>query len=134
MGAGMDEGVQEGLRTALKRVAVGLKETEVPFALAGGYAVWARGGPEPDHDVDFLLRSVHAEAGKHQLQSSAKNEPATVIETVAGGTTYVQMVIFGELARRWKAATSRRRRRAKSNRQVEAAPRLRNEKGGRVRP
>jgi hypothetical protein len=24
--------------------------------------------------------SVHAEAGKHQLQSSAKNEPATVIK------------------------------------------------------
>jgi hypothetical protein len=38
--------------------------------------------------------SVHAEPGKHQLQSSAKNEPATVIETVAGETTYVQMVIL----------------------------------------
>jgi len=40
--------------------------------------------------------SVHAEPGKHQLQCSAKNEPATVIETVAGETgetTYVQMVI-----------------------------------------
>src|SRR5882724_6373869 len=38
--------------------------------------------------------SVHAEPGKHQLQSSAKNEPATVIETVAGETIYVQMVIL----------------------------------------
>jgi len=38
--------------------------------------------------------SVHAEPGKHQLQSSAKNEPAAVIETVAGETTYVQMVIL----------------------------------------
>ena len=38
--------------------------------------------------------SVHAEPGKHQLQSSAKNEPATVIETVGGETTYVQMVIL----------------------------------------
>src|SRR5713101_2470717 len=38
--------------------------------------------------------SVHAEPGKHELQSSAKNEPATVIETVAGQTTYVQMVIL----------------------------------------
>jgi len=43
------------LREALKRVATGLKETGVPFALAGGYAGWARGGPEPDHDVDFLI-------------------------------------------------------------------------------
>jgi hypothetical protein len=38
--------------------------------------------------------SVHAEPGKHQLQSSAKNEPATVIETTAGETSYVQMVIL----------------------------------------
>lgn len=43
------------LREALKRVAVALKETGYPFALAGGYAVWARGGPEPEHDVDFLV-------------------------------------------------------------------------------
>ena len=36
---------------------------------------------------------VHAEPGKHELQSSAKNQPATVIETKAGETTYVQMVV-----------------------------------------
>jgi len=43
------------LREALKRVAVTLKQGEVPFALAGGYALWARGGPEPEHDVDFVV-------------------------------------------------------------------------------
>ena len=43
------------LREALKVVAVNLKESGIPFALAGGYAVWARGGPEPDHDVDFVV-------------------------------------------------------------------------------
>jgi hypothetical protein len=43
------------LREGLKRVAVALKDAEVPFALAGGYAAWALGGPEPDHDVDFLV-------------------------------------------------------------------------------
>ncbi|KQV73824.1 hypothetical protein ASC61_01685 [Aeromicrobium sp. Root344] len=43
------------LREALKVVAVSLKESGIPFALAGGYAVWARGGPEPDHDVDFVV-------------------------------------------------------------------------------
>lgn len=53
-----DEGrgdVQRGLREALKTVAVALKEIEVPFALAGSYGLWARGGPEPEHDVDFLV-------------------------------------------------------------------------------
>ena len=43
------------LREALKTVAVALKQTGLPFALMGGYAAWARGGPEPDHDVDFLV-------------------------------------------------------------------------------
>ncbi|GAA3521477.1 nucleotidyltransferase family protein [Nocardioides daeguensis] len=48
------------LREALKLVAVLLKETGVPFALAGGYGLWARGGPEPDHDVDFMIAEEDA--------------------------------------------------------------------------
>ena len=40
----------------MKRVAVALKDAEVPFALAGGFAGYALGGPEPGHDVDFYLR------------------------------------------------------------------------------
>ena len=43
------------LRESLKRVASTLKAANLYFALAGGYAVWARGGPEPAHDVDFVL-------------------------------------------------------------------------------
>lgn len=48
------------LREALKLVAVTLKQGDVPFALAGGYALWARGGPEPEHDVDFVVAEVDA--------------------------------------------------------------------------
>lgn len=46
---------KRNMREALKRVAVVLKEADLPFALAGGYALYARGGPESDHDVDFYL-------------------------------------------------------------------------------
>jgi len=46
---------QRDLREALKLVAVTLKEAELPFALTGGYALWARGAPEPSHDVDFVV-------------------------------------------------------------------------------
>src|SRR3954462_1307853 len=49
------------MRDAMKRVAVVLKEAGVPFALAGGYAAFARGGPESDHDVDFYLRQEDVE-------------------------------------------------------------------------
>src|SRR5215212_5232506 len=51
---------QDNLREALKRVAVSLKRSGFPFALIGGYAVWARGGPEPDHDVDFMVAADDA--------------------------------------------------------------------------
>jgi hypothetical protein len=52
---------QANLREALKRVATALKDTGVPFALTGGYAVWVRGGPEPDHDADFLIHPDDAD-------------------------------------------------------------------------
>jgi hypothetical protein len=46
----------ERLRDGLKRVAVALKESGHAFALAGGYAAWVHGSPEPLHDVDFVVR------------------------------------------------------------------------------
>ncbi len=46
---------REALREALKHTAVALKASDVGFALGGGYAAWALGGPEPDHDVDFVV-------------------------------------------------------------------------------
>lgn len=56
------------LRQAMKRVAVTLKAAQVPFALAGGYASWARGGPEPDHDADFILMATDVERAVQACQ------------------------------------------------------------------
>ena len=55
------------LREALKHVAVALKDIGVPFALTGGYAVWARGGPEPVHDADFVIAESDAELVRRAL-------------------------------------------------------------------
>jgi hypothetical protein len=55
-----DDDGQARLREALKLVGVALKEGPAPFALTGGYALWARGGPEPDHDVDFIVAEEDA--------------------------------------------------------------------------
>ena len=38
-----------------------MKRDGVPFALAGGYALWAHGAPEPDHDVDLLVAEPDVE-------------------------------------------------------------------------
>ncbi len=50
-------------------------------------------GKELDRLANGRWFSVQAAPGKHELQSSAKNEPATVIETLAGQTIYVQMIV-----------------------------------------
>ncbi|WP_235536020.1 hypothetical protein [Nocardioides sp. Root190] len=55
------------LREALKLVAVVLKEGEVDHALAGSYGLWARGGPEPDHDVDFMVAEEDAARARDLL-------------------------------------------------------------------
>src|SRR5918911_5458218 len=45
----------------MKRGAAALRDHDIPFALAGGLAIYARGGPESDHDVDFVIRKSDAE-------------------------------------------------------------------------
>src|SRR2546423_3870271 len=50
------------LIATLKRVAFLLKQANVPFVLAGSFAVYARGGGPCDHDVDFLIKQEDAES------------------------------------------------------------------------
>lgn len=58
-GAGHDPRVTgaevQGLLQSLKRVATLLCDAQVRFALAGSAAVYARGGPPGEHDVDFVV-------------------------------------------------------------------------------
>jgi hypothetical protein len=43
------------LREALRSAASALKANGPRFALAGSYALWAYGAPEPSHDVDLVI-------------------------------------------------------------------------------
>ncbi len=47
---------------AMKRAAAALRDADIRFALTGGLACWARGGPATDHDVDLLVKPEDAEA------------------------------------------------------------------------
>ena len=48
------------LLETVKKAAVELKRAEIPFALCGGWAVYARGGPRSEHDADFALMEQDA--------------------------------------------------------------------------
>lgn len=52
----MSQADDQALLAALKHAASALKSAQIPFALAGGYAVYAHGGASSDHDVDFLIK------------------------------------------------------------------------------
>jgi predicted nucleotidyltransferase len=49
------------IERSLKRAVAALRDAELPFLLAGSLAVWARGGPETRHDLDFVLKQADAD-------------------------------------------------------------------------
>ncbi|WP_433828752.1 nucleotidyltransferase family protein [Actinoplanes sp. CA-015351] len=63
----MPHRVDEGLAVTLKRVASTLKGADIPFALGGSFAVYARGGYSSDHDVDFLIREQDKDRALQEL-------------------------------------------------------------------
>jgi Uncharacterised nucleotidyltransferase len=64
--ADADEDFDRLLET-MRKAAAALRDAGVPHALAGGLAVWARGGPRTEHDVDFLVLPEDAERAQQAL-------------------------------------------------------------------
>jgi Uncharacterised nucleotidyltransferase len=60
----------DNLLEAMKRAAATLRDQEIPFVLAGSLAVYARGGPETDHDVDFVVAPADADRALEALQEA----------------------------------------------------------------
>src|ERR1700760_1272827 len=51
----------DSLTETLRFTAATLRDAEVPFILGGSLAVWARGGPTPQNDLDLMLAPGDAE-------------------------------------------------------------------------
>ncbi len=49
------------IEASLKKAVAALRDADIPFLLAGSLAVWARGGPETRHDLDFVVKPDDAE-------------------------------------------------------------------------
>src|SRR5690242_16812413 len=60
----------DDLRDALKRAASAFKAHGPDFALGGSYALWVHGGPEPVHDVDFVVAEEDTEAAALTLEKA----------------------------------------------------------------
>jgi Nucleotidyl transferase of unknown function (DUF2204) len=57
----------ERLVASARKASAILRDADVPHALAGGLAAWARGGPKTEHDVDFMVEPEDAEAALEAL-------------------------------------------------------------------
>jgi hypothetical protein len=57
----------ESLTITLKLAVATLRRAEIPFLLGGSFAAWARGGPEPQKDLDLMLRPADADAALSAL-------------------------------------------------------------------
>jgi hypothetical protein len=60
----------DSLVTTLKLAVATLREADVPFLLGGSFAAWARGGPEPQNDLDLMVKPADAEAALKALEAA----------------------------------------------------------------
>jgi hypothetical protein len=74
---------QTALLRSLAKVANTLTAAEVPFALSGGCAVYARGGPPTTHDVDVLVREQDVPRAVSALVSYGMRAADTPLDWLA---------------------------------------------------
>ncbi|XVQ11513.1 nucleotidyltransferase family protein [Spirillospora sp. CA-255316] len=68
-GASGTRSAEACLLRSLKRAAAAMEEAGIEFALAGGFAAYARGAAVSTHDVDFVLRQRDVEAALDALSA-----------------------------------------------------------------
>lgn len=79
----------------LTRVCNTLADNEIPFAVAGGCAVYARGGPASDHDVDIFVKPDDVSRAASALVAvgmRAAHPPEDWLSKVYDGDTLVDLV------------------------------------------
>jgi predicted nucleotidyltransferase len=85
----------EALLEAMRRAAATLRDASIPFALAGGLAVWARGGPDTDHDVDFILKREDVDRALEALENDgfrSKKPPEGWLVKVYDGDCMIDLI------------------------------------------
>jgi hypothetical protein len=60
----------EPLVATLKRSVAAFRAAEVPYLLGGSLAAWARGGPRPENDLDFMVKPQDAQRAQDALAAA----------------------------------------------------------------
>jgi hypothetical protein len=107
-------GDHEELREALRRAASALKAHGPEFALAGSYALWVHGAPEPVHDVDLVVAEVDVEAAAATLSDAGfdvERTPEDWLFKSTSGSVFVDVLhrVNGEVVTHDLIASATRR-------------------------
>src|SRR5437660_10544432 len=78
-----DEEAFERLVETTRRAGAVLRDAGVPYALGGGLAAWARGGPKTEHDIDFFVKPEDAERALEALAAAGFRREEAVEDWVA---------------------------------------------------
>jgi hypothetical protein len=65
---GVPEHPFDDIEATMKKAVAAFREANVQALLAGSLAVWARGGPETRHDLDFVVKPEDAERALQALE------------------------------------------------------------------
>ncbi|WP_435155560.1 nucleotidyltransferase family protein [Amycolatopsis sacchari] len=88
----MDE---KSLLHTLTKVVNTLAAADIDFAVAGGCAVYARGGPSSDHDVDVFVREADVRAAQRALVDAGmrpEEPPEDWLTKVYDGDVLVDLI------------------------------------------
>ena len=84
------------LLEAMKRAGGALNDAGISWALGGGLAAWARGGPETEHDVDFLVKPDDAARAQQALADAGmrteKPPEGWLLKAYAGGGVLIDLI------------------------------------------
>jgi hypothetical protein len=85
----------EQLLDVMMHAAAALRDADVPYLLAGSFAVWARGGPAHDTDLDFALKPEDVERAVDALVAAGMQPaptPEEWLKKVCEGDVQVDLI------------------------------------------
>jgi hypothetical protein len=83
------------LQRTLRTAAATLRDAEIPFALAGSLACWARGGPATDNDVDLIVlgsEAAHALSALEHAGMTGERPPEDWLLKAHDGQVTVDLI------------------------------------------
>jgi predicted nucleotidyltransferase len=83
------------LLDTMMRVAAALRDADVSYLLAGSFAVWARGGPAHETDLDFAIKHDDIERAVEALVTAGMEEkptPEEWLRKVRDGDVQVDLI------------------------------------------